>query len=76
VINVPPGTAPRGRGRLKNKTVPGLPDGKTPGGPKGLPPGLGGAARRGGVGAPGQADGGRVAMVAKLRARRAAKRSG
>jgi hypothetical protein len=47
-----------------------LPNGKTPGGPKGLPPGLGGAARGGGQGAT-RAPGGpeRMEVVASLKQR-------
>lgn len=47
-------------GRQANPRMGILPNGKTPGGPKGLPPGLGGAARGGGN---------RQATVAGLRKR-------
>jgi hypothetical protein len=54
-------------GRQANPRQGILPNGKTPGGPKGLPPGLGGAARGGASRAPGGPE--RMEVVASLKQR-------
>jgi hypothetical protein len=60
-------------GRRANPRQGILPNGKIPGGPKGLPPGLGGAARGQGAGSDGQGPD-RLKVVAQLRDRMTGKK--